>query len=276
LETTQQRFPLTNDPGDPALSSEKELHLFQILPALEALDPEMTRTVMEQHPQLAAAAKRFPRGMQSASEEQPGFDPACDDIMTIGDSDVMYMSEALATDFSAAFQAAHDLYARDGDAGDPNEAPKDCWPSAWEYRNILFKAGQHLGINASSYLERIPDADLRLFAKIELCAAAAGLPQVGGCTVSHTPRRQRRISSPAEIEEFLGPQLLGVRCPLCGWIPRTKYRWFCECGHAWNTFDTRGICPGCQRQWQVTACPQCGEMPAHDQWYAPPEGSEPV
>jgi hypothetical protein len=37
--------------------------------------------------------------------------------------------------------------------------------------------------------------------------------------------------------------------------------------HLWNTFNTRGLCPECQYQWEVTACPQCGEMSPHADWY---------
>jgi hypothetical protein len=34
-----------------------------------------------------------------------------------------------------------------------------------------------------------------------------------------------------------------IRCPLCGWSPRKEDKWFCTCGHDWNTFDTGGVCP---------------------------------
>jgi hypothetical protein len=32
-----------------------------------------------------------------------------------------------------------------------------------------------------------------------------------------------------------------IRCPLCGWSPRKEDKWFCTCGHEWNTFDTGGV-----------------------------------
>ena len=200
-------------------------------------------------------------------QEQPGYNPACDDAMTIGDSEVMYMSEAIATDFAAAFQEAHARYAEDSDARDPNAAPKECWPSAREYRNILFKAGQHLGLEAGKYLHRITDPDLRLFAQIELSAGVEGLPQIGGCTVYPPSRSQRRFLSPAEFDEMFGPPLAGIRCPKCGWAPRAKSVWSCDCGHCWNTFDTHGLCLQCGHQWEVTRCFQCGEMSPHEEWY---------
>jgi len=40
-----------------------------------------------------------------------------------------------------------------------------------------------------------------------------------------------------------------IRCPLCGWSPRKEDKWFCECGHLWNTFDTGGVCPACLHRW---------------------------
>jgi hypothetical protein len=53
-----------------------------------------------------------------------------------------------------------------------------------------------------------------------------------------------------------------IRCPLCFWTPKPTSRWHCicfgtpepyfdSCGTVWNTFDTRGRCPGC----------------AHEEWY---------
>jgi predicted amidophosphoribosyltransferase len=39
------------------------------------------------------------------------------------------------------------------------------------------------------------------------------------------------------------------------------------CGHGWNTFDTRGACPGCSYQWKHTWCLDCGKPSLHDDWY---------
>jgi hypothetical protein len=268
VKTEPHRFPLTEDPADPELASENEHLLFQLVPALQSLEPELARIVLKDHPQLAAAAKRFPMGMQSVHEGSRKFNPACDDAMMIGDSEVIPMTEALANDFEAAFREANDRYARDNDPENPNEAPKECWPSAWEFRNILFKAGQHQGLAAEKHLDRIPDPDLRLFGQIELCAAVEGLPQIGGSITWHSSKpRTGRVCSPAELDEMFGPTVPGVRCPKCKWTPRANNLWSCNCGHRWNTFDTRGLCPDCRYQWEVTGCIQCGEMSPHAEWY---------
>jgi hypothetical protein len=69
-----------------------------------------------------------------------------------------------------------------------------------------------------------------------------------------------------------------IRCPLCRWRPRASSRWYCAdvfvppffhlgCGTAWNTFDTRGRCPGCGYQWRFTDCLRCGGRSPHEDWY---------
>jgi hypothetical protein len=69
-----------------------------------------------------------------------------------------------------------------------------------------------------------------------------------------------------------------IRCPLCKWQPQKYSRWWCAdagfpeyfyeaCGTSWNTFDTRGQCPGCAHQWRWTTCLRCGENSPHEDWY---------
>ena len=266
-EAESHRFPLTPDPGEPELTEQEHL-MFGLLPAVQSLDPDLSQSLFQKHPQLAAAAQRYPKGMQSIWDSQPKFDRARDDAMTVGDSSVMPMTEAIATDFKAPFREAGKLYAKDSNPKNPNTAPKDCWPSAREFRNILFKAGQHLGWGAEKYLDRISDPDLRLFAQIELCAGAEDLPQLGSFSAFRRSKAppQRRPSA-AQLEKMFGPELPGIRCPKCHWKPRARVLWSCKCGHHWNTFDTRGLCPGCSHQWEITACFQCGAESPHRDWY---------
>jgi hypothetical protein len=72
--------------------------------------------------------------------------------------------------------------------------------------------------------------------------------------------------------------LNGIRCPLCAWRPDASSRWSClcidtpeppfrSCGTSWNTFATKGRCPGCQHQWQWTSCLRCQEWSLHVDWY---------
>ena len=63
-------------------------------------------------------------------------------------------------------------------------------------------------------------------------------------------------------EETQGPSTPDIRCPLCGWKPRTEDQWGCTCGHVWNTFDTGGVCPAYLYQWTSTQCLRCHSLVA--------------
>jgi hypothetical protein len=58
-----------------------------------------------------------------------------------------------------------------------------------------------------------------------------------------------------------------IRCPRCGWEPGRDDLWMCTCFHAWNTFDTGGVCPACSRRWTETQCLRCGQWSLHVRWY---------
>ena len=58
-----------------------------------------------------------------------------------------------------------------------------------------------------------------------------------------------------------------IRCPRCSWEPRRHDLWRCLCLHAWNTFDTGGVCPACGHAWAETQCLRCHEWSPHADWY---------
>ncbi|HVW08541.1 MAG TPA: hypothetical protein VHC90_08165 [Bryobacteraceae bacterium] len=267
MQPERREYPLTENPDDPRLASDQELELFRLIPALQDLAPDLARSILEAHPGLAAAINRFPLGMRSVWDGQSRYEPARDDVVLIGDEELMPIADALATGFAEAFRRALETLANDANSESPNAAHKECWPSAREFRHILFKAGSHEGMAAAKHLSRIPDPDLRLFARIELCAGIAGLPELGGLTTQFHERRRHRTLSAAEIEEMFGSILPGIRCPKCAWTPRAGHIWICRCGHHWNTFTTLGLCPECRYQWEITACPQCGKESPHQEWY---------
>jgi hypothetical protein len=64
-----------------------------------------------------------------------------------------------------------------------------------------------------------------------------------------------------------------IRCPNCAWEPGREAHWACACLHVWNTFETGGICPACQRQWLETQCPKCHVWSPHLAWYVDDAGS---
>ncbi len=87
------------------------------------------------------------------------------------------------------------------------------------------------------------------------------------------------IEKPSEDEPSSG-----VRCPHCSWRPSAWSRWSCfwhegspepffeACDTSWNTFSTRGLCPGCGHQWQWTSCLRCGQWSLHEDWYEEESG----
>ncbi len=187
--------PIRASANDVRFSSTREHHLFEILGPLQRLDPQLAQSLIREHPQLAAAAARYPYGHESLWEAAawqrderavPPTPIVQPDVIVVGHR-LIPIPDALRTDFKDAFDVAFRVYATDSDAERPNDAPRECWPSAQEFRNILYKAGQHEGRAAVRHLERIPDPALRLFAQIELAAAVAGLPQIGGMSISPGP-----------------------------------------------------------------------------------------
>ena len=75
--------------------------------------------------------------------------------------------------------------------------------------------------------------------------------------------------SPTADTRLFEPSHTRIRCPLCQWQPQKHDRWFCDpgCHHHWNTFDTAGICPGCAKTWDDTACLKCHGWSRHADWY---------
>ena len=62
-------------------------------------------------------------------------------------------------------------------------------------------------------------------------------------------------------------QEANIRCPKCEWKPLPDSTWGCDCGHAWNTFDTYGQCPRCRKVWKNTQCLTCAKWSPHADWY---------
>jgi len=61
--------------------------------------------------------------------------------------------------------------------------------------------------------------------------------------------------------------MIKIQCPKCQWQPDGFPHWTCTCGHSWNTFETKGVCPSCGTRWHDTYCPGCGRPSEHERWY---------
>lgn len=81
------------------------------------------------------------------------------------------------------------------------------------------------------------------------------------------PDHRGHRDTTTDDEEGSRPKRFRIRCPKCAWEPRPHDRWYCTCGHTWNTFDTAGRCPACDYQWRDTACLTCHEWSRHVDWY---------
>lgn len=75
------------------------------------------------------------------------------------------------------------------------------------------------------------------------------------------------VDTETESGESTGLRGPRIRCPLCEWMPSKGELWSCECGTAWHTFDTGGVCPACMHQWSSTQCHKCAGWSAHSDWY---------
>ena len=86
-------------------------------------------------------------------------------------------------------------------------------------------------------------------------------------------------SAEEDLEDAVADTGRGIRCPLCQWRPPATAAWVCSsvehpeyfdtgCGTVWNTFLTRGLCPGCGHQWTWTGCLACHKWSRHADWYA--------
>lgn len=69
------------------------------------------------------------------------------------------------------------------------------------------------------------------------------------------------------LNPFMKNQSPDVSCPKCRVKPEKSQLWYCVCGHSWNTFDTGGSCPNCQKAWHKTQCPSCDAWSHHIDWY---------
>jgi hypothetical protein len=199
----QPEQPMTASYADGAveITSWRAHIFFQLLHILRHLDPDLADSLIVGHAQLSVAVRRFPKGLESVeqeAEDRRRGPPAVSKggLLRMGSPEQFPYLESLHRsasdgDFGPPFEYALQKYVQDSNPEDPNLAPREFWPSTSAYRTILSRAGKRLGQEASGYLDRVPDDDLRLFAQIELAAALAGLPQFHEIEREYRPRLNR-------------------------------------------------------------------------------------
>jgi Zn-dependent protease len=67
------------------------------------------------------------------------------------------------------------------------------------------------------------------------------------------------------------------RCPACGVSPPIGEVWTCgQCRTKFDTFEHRGVCPGCGGQFPVTQCPACHARSPLEAWALPVDRPTPI
>ena len=63
------------------------------------------------------------------------------------------------------------------------------------------------------------------------------------------------------------PRRDGFACPTCKAAPPVGEYWKCgKCGQAFDTFQTRAVCPHCSTQFAQTKCLDCGALHSMNDW----------
>ncbi len=63
------------------------------------------------------------------------------------------------------------------------------------------------------------------------------------------------------------PRREGFACPSCKTPPPVGAFWGCgKCRKAFDTFETRAVCPHCGTQFATTSCPECGNLSPISDW----------
>ena len=175
--------------GDVTFSSYRASLLFALLGPLKRLDPELADDVIGENRELRRAAEIYPFGhdieVDRPSEQlsAEAFEQWKSDWtgFALG-MQFFRMEDEKNGDFKNSFELALRSYARDTNRARPNPYPRECWPSAEDFRVILYAVGRYDRESGAHLLDRIPDVVLRLFAEIEFAAGIAGLEQIGSIT----------------------------------------------------------------------------------------------
>jgi hypothetical protein len=175
--------------GTVTFSSYASSLLFELLGPLRRFEPELAEVTVRENPEVARAAESHPDGFDTASGKP--FPQLSAEALEQWKKDwtgfslgygFFKIEDEKNGDFKHSFEHALRSYARDAASPRPNPYPRECWPSAEDFRVILYAAGRYDAASGARLLDRIPDAVLRLFAEIEFAAGIAGLPQIGGIT----------------------------------------------------------------------------------------------
>ena len=183
------RMQIGGPHGTVTFSSQRSRLLFDLLGPLKRFDPQLADSTVRGNTELARAAASYPDGLDTDAP-QPSQRPSAESVeqwkrnwtgITLA-AGFFRIEDEKNADFKNSFDQALRSYARDADPVRPNPYPRECWPSAEDFRAILHGAGRHAEESGGRLLARVPDLVLRLFAEIEFAAGVAGLAHIGSIT----------------------------------------------------------------------------------------------
>jgi hypothetical protein len=173
-------------------STRQEL-LWRIRGPLRRLDPEFAESLLKAHPELAKAAEDLPHGLHD-STHAPGYELSGKERAAQQRNEWDFVNHCwipvdqwMMTCWEDGFLQAMALLDVDIEPRNPNLHPLEVWPSTQEFRMLMYKAGCYEDRDALERLQRVPNADVRLLARIELIAGMVGLPPFGGSSRSPRP-----------------------------------------------------------------------------------------
>ena len=123
------------------LHSTRDARLFEVLNVLRAVKPpRQVEAILRNHPEVAAAARIYPLGLESLLAERPPAPSGGPRGFIIGGGSGSPRDNRLRAAMIAAFRGdpsavqdllaeAHRLYREDADPEEPNQAPLVFWPS---------------------------------------------------------------------------------------------------------------------------------------------------
>ena len=131
------------------ITSRREHHLFRILHILRHLDPHLADSLVADHEQLSAAARRFPKGTESVMEEAEirrrnaaATTSGAGGYWMVGQARDFPLFHALMKastdgDFGPPIEHALERYREDSATDKPNRSAKEYWPSTCAFRRIF-------------------------------------------------------------------------------------------------------------------------------------------
>ena len=137
--------------GSVTFSSHRPSLLFALLGPLKRLDPELADDVIGENRELRRAAEIYPSGPDSEFDRPVEQQLSAEALeqwtrdwtgFSLG-SQFFRIEDEKNGDFKSSFEHALRSYARDADRARPNPYPRECWPSAEDFRVILYAAGRY-------------------------------------------------------------------------------------------------------------------------------------